>query len=114
MILEAQGFYNRPVLCSRSASAWLLLKGCFFIMLVVMAMFLLRIDLPRQAVVWFGCISFGLMSLKEELLLQFLHSKLALAQYRRALSWSPPARKWRGCAPRSRPGRWKASTSQPS
>jgi exopolysaccharide biosynthesis polyprenyl glycosylphosphotransferase len=84
MILEGQGFYNRPMLCNRPVSAWILLKSCLLMTLgLVMAMYLLRIDLPRRAIVWFGLISFGLMSVKEELLLQFFRSRLALSQYRR-------------------------------
>jgi FlaA1/EpsC-like NDP-sugar epimerase len=84
MILETQGFYNRPILQSRSASAWSLFRSCVFMTLgLVMAMFLLKFQLPRRAIASFGCISFALMSLKEELLLQFLRSKMALAQNRR-------------------------------
>src|SRR5438270_4885745 len=30
LILEAQGFYNRPMLCSRLTTGWLLFKGCLF------------------------------------------------------------------------------------
>ena len=33
MVLEAQGFYNRPILCSRLTTAWLLLKGCSIVSL---------------------------------------------------------------------------------
>jgi len=28
MVLESQGFYNRPLLCPRRAIVWPLLKGC--------------------------------------------------------------------------------------
>src|SRR6266436_4371313 len=28
LVLEAQGFYNRPVLCGRPTTLWLLFKGC--------------------------------------------------------------------------------------
>jgi len=41
MILEAQGFYNRPVLCSRRTTAWLLFKGCALTTLtLILALFL--------------------------------------------------------------------------
>src|ERR1700716_4283595 len=30
LVLEAQGFYNRPILCSRRVTAWQLAKGCLF------------------------------------------------------------------------------------
>src|SRR5690349_4581994 len=36
-ILEAQGFYNRPLLCSRPATLWILFKSC---LLTVMGLIL--------------------------------------------------------------------------
>src|SRR6266487_2723005 len=33
-VLETQGFYNRPLLCSRRSTAWLLFKGCLITTLV--------------------------------------------------------------------------------
>src|SRR4051812_48802699 len=35
LILEAQGFYSRPVLCNRRTTAWQLLKGTMFTCLVL-------------------------------------------------------------------------------
>jgi exopolysaccharide biosynthesis polyprenyl glycosylphosphotransferase len=84
MILEAQGFYNRPVLCSRSTTAWLLFKSCVVATLgLVLMLFLFRIEIARWIIIWFGCISFGLVFLKEELMLMGIKSKLGQAQYRR-------------------------------
>src|SRR5215469_10429606 len=84
MILEAQGFYNRPVLCSRSTTAWLLFKSCVAATLgLVLMFFLFRIEIARWIIIWFGCISFGLVFLKEELLLMGVRSKLGQAQNRR-------------------------------
>src|SRR5258707_14842112 len=41
LILEAQGFYNRPILCSWRATVWPLFKGCLFTSLgLTMALFL--------------------------------------------------------------------------
>ncbi|HPC62690.1 MAG TPA: sugar transferase, partial [Verrucomicrobiota bacterium] len=48
MVLEAQGFYNRPMLCSRRVTAWLLFKSCALLALgLVLALFLFRADMAR-------------------------------------------------------------------
>src|SRR3954453_1212634 len=40
MVLEAQGFYNRPILCSRRTTLGLLFKGCLFMTLgLILALF---------------------------------------------------------------------------
>ncbi len=84
MILEAQGFYNRPLLFSRRASAWLLFKGCLLTSLgLILLLFLFRFEMARGVIVLFGVISFALISLKEELVLQGFRSRLAGAQLRR-------------------------------
>jgi len=83
LILEAQGFYRRPLLCSRHTTGWLLFKGCLFTSLVlVLALFLFRMTIPRWVVVWFGFISFGMMFGKEELLRWARRRQLAREQYR--------------------------------
>src|SRR5713226_4671084 len=39
-ILEAQGFYDRPIFCPRRVTAWRLFKGCVLVALVlVLALF---------------------------------------------------------------------------
>jgi exopolysaccharide biosynthesis polyprenyl glycosylphosphotransferase len=84
MVLEAQGFYNRPALCSRLTTAWLLLKGCCIVSLgLVVALFVFRFDIARWVIVWFGVISFVLVFAKEELMFWILRSRLAQSQYRR-------------------------------
>src|SRR2546423_15351752 len=46
LILEAQGFYNRPVLCSRRTTAWQLFKGCVFMGLgLILALFAFRMEI---------------------------------------------------------------------
>src|SRR6476661_3869050 len=43
LILELQGFYNRPILSSRRQAAWMLLKACALaVVLVIFGMFLVR------------------------------------------------------------------------
>jgi FlaA1/EpsC-like NDP-sugar epimerase len=69
LILEAQGFYNRPILCSRITTAWLLFKGCLFTTLgLILALFLFHSGIARLVTVFFGGISFILLFSKEELL----------------------------------------------
>ena len=83
-VLELQGFYNRPVLGPRGAILWPLFKGCVLITIgLVFAMYALHLNVPRWVIVWFGCLSFALVYLKEEILCAVYKSKLAQAQYKR-------------------------------
>ncbi len=83
MVLELQGYYNRPMLCSRATTAWLLLKGCATTTLVlVLAMFLYQTAIPRWIPIWFTGISFALVFTKEELFRAFA-GQLALSPNRR-------------------------------
>ncbi len=85
LTLEAQGFYDRSLLGSRRRMLWPLLKTCVFLSLgLVVGLFLMRLyAAPRSVVVWFGCLSFVLVLVKEELLRLVLRSRLARSQYRR-------------------------------
>jgi exopolysaccharide biosynthesis polyprenyl glycosylphosphotransferase len=84
LILEAQGFYSRPILYSRRTTLWQLFKGCLFVTLgLVLVLFLAKMMLARWIVIWFGGISFILLLLKEESLRLMSRSKLAQSQYRR-------------------------------
>ncbi|HYG34446.1 MAG TPA: sugar transferase [Clostridia bacterium] len=84
MVLEAQGFYNRPILSSRRVTAWQLFKACSITTLVlVITLFLFRKEIARYVVIWFGGISFILLMLKEELIRYAVKSNVARAQYRR-------------------------------
>ena len=83
-VLESQGFYNRPLLGPRRAILWPLFKGCVLITLgLVLAVYVLHLNVPRWVIVWFGCLSFALVYLKEEILCLVYKSKLARAQYKR-------------------------------
>ncbi len=84
MVLEAQGFYNRPLLCSRVTTAWILFKSCVLTSLgLILALFLLKVELARGVIILFGCVSFAMVFVKEELLQIAFQSSLAQAQYRR-------------------------------
>lgn len=84
MILELQGFYTRPLLCTRLNTAWLLFKSCALVSLaLVLCLFLGRKEMARSVIFWFGATSFCLVFLKEELVMVFLKTKLAQGQIRR-------------------------------
>ena len=84
LILEAQGFYNRPLFCSRLTTGWLLFKGCLFTTLgLIMALFLFHSGIARLVTVLFGAISFILLFAKEEILRRAFRSELARGQYQR-------------------------------
>jgi len=84
LILEAQGFYDRPLLCSRWTTVWMLFKGCFFTTIgLIIALYSFQLSLARWVVIWFGFISFGMVYFKEELFRLLARSKLAQAQFRR-------------------------------
>ena len=83
-VLELQGFYNRPILGPRRAILWSLFKGCALISIgLVLALYALHLNVPRIVIGWFGCLSFALVYLKEEILCSVYKSKLAQAQYKR-------------------------------
>jgi len=83
-VLELQGFYNRPILGPRRAILWPLFKGCALISIaLVLALYALHLNVPRIVIGWFGCLSFALVYLKEEILCSVYKSKFAQAQYKR-------------------------------
>jgi len=84
LVLESQGFYERSITGSRRGMIWSLFKGCFFITVgLILAFFFLKLDVARSMIIWFGFISFVLVSVKEELLRWVFQSELGKAQYRR-------------------------------
>jgi exopolysaccharide biosynthesis polyprenyl glycosylphosphotransferase len=83
LVLESQGFYNRPQNGSRWAMLWPLFKSCLLVTLgLVLVVFMLREITPRGVPVFFGVISFGLVWTKEELIHLMQHSRLAKEQYK--------------------------------
>jgi len=86
LVLESQGFYNRPMLGSRMAMFWPLLKSCFILPIgLVLLLFLFKQSnsTPRGVMVMFGVLSFCLIWGKEELMRLALQSRMARAQYKR-------------------------------
>ena len=84
LVLESQGFYSAPVACSRRLGLWRLLKSCLLMSLaLVIGLFLSRTPLARGVVLWFACLSFGLVWAKEELVRWKLRGRMAHSQFRR-------------------------------
>ena len=84
LVLESQGFYDHPPLCSRRAILWPLFKGCVLITVgLMLAVYVFHLIVARGIFIWFGCIGFCMVYLKEELVRLVLKSKLAQSQYKR-------------------------------
>jgi exopolysaccharide biosynthesis polyprenyl glycosylphosphotransferase len=84
LILESQGFYDRPALGPRRDILWPLFKGCLISTIgLVLVMYTLHFLSPRVVMMFFGVISFTLICLKEELIRWALRSKFAQSQYQR-------------------------------
>src|ERR1051325_7080828 len=89
LLLELQGFYNRPILSSRRQGAWMLLKGCALaVALTTFGLFLVKWPqflLARSVVILFGMTSFGLILVKEELVRRVVLSRIGETQFKRRL-----------------------------
>lgn len=84
LILEWQGFYNRPLVAPRRAAIWPLFKACLITTLsMILVLFFFRLTIGRSVMIWFGAVSFVLVLCKEEIMRWAYTSKLAQAQYRR-------------------------------
>ena len=84
LVLESQGFYQRPILGPRQTVLWPLLKGCLLVSLgLVLVVYFFHMLNPRGVPLFFGLISFSLIYLKEEVIRQVMSSKLAQFQYKR-------------------------------
>lgn len=86
MLLEAHGFYSRPLIPSRRRTAWQLFRASTLAALVLIVVtFLVNYRAARWVIVLFGPISFALVLLKEELLRRWLESNAAQAQLTKRL-----------------------------
>lgn len=84
LVLEAQGFYDRPLIAPRRHTLWALLKGCFLVSIgLTLAFFFAKLILARSVPIWFGAFSFTLIYLKEELVQMAIKSKVGQLQYHR-------------------------------
>jgi exopolysaccharide biosynthesis polyprenyl glycosylphosphotransferase len=89
LLLEFQGFYNRPILSSRRQAAWMLFKGCALaVALTTFGLFLVKwpqISLARSVIILFGITSFVLILVKEELVRRVVLSRIGETQFKRRL-----------------------------
>src|ERR1043165_6342379 len=84
LVLESQGFYERQMFSSRWEVLWRLLRGCVLVAVgLTILLFYVRIYLPRWVIIWFGCISFSLVFIKEELRRWSHRAEFTKAQMRR-------------------------------
>lgn len=84
LILESQGFYKRPLFCSRKETAWILFKSCLLVTFgVILVMFLFKSTLSRVVIGLFGAIGFLLVFFTEELLRKGYQSKFGQLQLKR-------------------------------
>jgi exopolysaccharide biosynthesis polyprenyl glycosylphosphotransferase len=86
LLLESQGFYDRPILGPRRAIWWPLFKGCALttiVLILVTFLFQKSLIMPRGVTTFFGFISFALVWAKEELIRLAFRSKFAQGQYKR-------------------------------
>lgn len=82
------GFYNRPLIASRRLTAWQLLRGCAYVTIAtILVIFVLRQGpmVARSVVMLLGVVSFALILLKEEMLLQWRKSRLGQSQLKQRL-----------------------------
>jgi exopolysaccharide biosynthesis polyprenyl glycosylphosphotransferase len=86
LLLEAHGFYSRPLIASRKRSAWQVFQSAAVTVLVmIVAIFLFNQKLARAVIILFGPISFALVMLKEELVRRWIESNVAQSQLRKRL-----------------------------
>lgn len=84
LVLESQGFYDRPWMTARKSLVWALFKGCLFIAIgLTIALFYSRLVIARLVPIGFGVIAFALIMLKEEVLNFAAQSRFGRGQFRR-------------------------------
>ncbi len=86
LLLETQGFYNRPLIARRRVTGWQLLRASFLAMVVLISLLFLFKENPARSVIFlFGPISFVFVFCKEEAMRQWLQSRLGQAQMNKRL-----------------------------
>jgi len=84
LVLEAQGFYDRPLIAPRRNTLLQLFKGCLLISVgLTLALYFSRLTIARFVPIGFGVIAFCLVYIKEELLRYAANTKVARNQNRR-------------------------------
>ena len=87
LILESQGFYQRPAFSSFRETAWILFKGCTMVTVgvILIIYFFYLGDLARGVIVLFGFISFLLVFLTEEILKATYRSRFGENQLKKRI-----------------------------
>jgi len=86
LLLETQGFYSRPMIARRRTTAWQLLKASFLgVVVLITLLFLLKENPARSVIILFWPLAFALVFLKEELMRQWLQSRMGREQMRKRL-----------------------------
>jgi exopolysaccharide biosynthesis polyprenyl glycosylphosphotransferase len=86
LVLESQGFYERPFFSPVRQMAWQLARSCLYCAAgLILIEFMLKGQGARGVFVLFGFCSFGLMFLKEELMRLGYRTKLGQEQFRRRI-----------------------------
>ena len=81
VLLETQGFYSRPLRVRRRVTAWKLARACSLAMVVAISLlFIMKENPARSVIMLFGPVSFLLVFSKEELMRQWIQSRLGHAQ----------------------------------
>jgi len=84
LLMEAAGFYRRPVLAPRWKTLSSLLQGCALVCMgLTLLLFFTQLTTPRWMVLWFGGISLVLVYAKEEAFRTLFRSRLAQPQHRK-------------------------------
>lgn len=81
IILETQGFYSRPLRVRRRITAWKLARACLIAVIVsISLLFFVKENPARSVILLFGPVSFFLVFTKEELMRQWIQSRLGHEQ----------------------------------
>ncbi len=84
IILEIQGFYDRPLISKRKATLWTLFKGCVMVTSVlILVIYFFHVEVARSVAILFGAVCFVLILIKEELVQWGLRSEFAIQTFKR-------------------------------
>lgn len=84
LVLESQGFYDRPLIARRRDTVWRLMKGTLLTMAgIVLCSFFYKVILARGVFVLFGVFAFLLVYLSEEAIQAYYKRRMHQSQFRR-------------------------------
>ena len=84
LILESQGFYDRPLVARRRTTAWRLLKGAVLTTIgVILCTFFYKTLLARGVILLLGVFGFILVFISEEFIRAYYKRRLQHSQFRR-------------------------------